>query len=142
MTYILSAVWTPRGKAKYGKALVPPQDPFKTAGSATQLLFWIFSQYASNTATQGEAKEIGRGLIDAPGREIRHVPSGLTFRIDPVDAAPHPCPCDDDTGNPCERLVLPDDHANADAEDALCLGCFTWRRGMVACLPENSAHAK
>jgi hypothetical protein len=135
MNFVLAAVRPSEGEAKYGKALVPEQDPFTTAGSAIRLLIWIFSQEASVPVTLGEAREIGRGLIDAPGREIRHSPTGLTFRIDPADKAPHACPC-------CGRLVLPEDHAYAAAEDAYCLGCFTWDRNTPACLPANSAHTR
>ncbi len=62
-----------------------------------------------------------------------HTQSGLIFRTDPAESAPHPCPC-------CLRLVLPTDHEQASLEDAYCLGCFTWDRNTAQCLPANSAH--
>lgn len=130
MTFVLSAIRPPEGGARYGKAVL---CYFASAGSAIELVGGLFSQ-SSDADRSEEAKEIALGLVDAPGREIRHDGTGLTFRVDPLSSAPHPCPC-------CGRLVLPDDHAYADAEDAFCPGCFTWDRNVPACLPENSAHA-
>lgn len=65
--------------------------------------------------------------------EVTH--KGVTFRIDPAERPPNVCPC-------CGRLVKPGDHSNAGDEDALCLGCFTWKRGVPQCLPANSAHTE
>lgn len=131
--FVLSVIHPPEGEAKHGKAEVPEQKPFTSAGSAIMLVAWVFGGISLDTVTLGEAREIGRGLMDAPGREIKHGSSGLTFRIDKVEDAPHPCPC-------CRGLVLPTDHAYAHDEDASCLGCFTWDRKIPPCLPENSAH--
>lgn len=131
--FVLSAICPPEGEAGFGKAEVLEEDPFTSLGSEVERLIGVFSRKFS-TATFNESRDIARGLVDAPGREIKHGDTGLTFRIDPTDKAPHACPC-------CGRLVLPEDHAYADAEDAYCTGCFTWDRKVEACLPENTAHA-
>ena len=140
MSYVLSVIHPPVAPAAFGKAVTPEQDPFSSLGSAVKLLVWLFSTEAPGTTTLGDAKAIGRELLDAPGREYRHAESGLTFRIDPADNAPHACPCNKGDDNPCGRLVLPTDHADAHMEDAYCLGCFTWSRDVAACLPANTAH--
>jgi hypothetical protein len=135
MNYVLSVIHPPVPPAAYGRAVTPAQDPFTSLGSAVKLVVWVLSTERPGTATLGDAKVIGRELMDAPGREFRHAESGLTFRIDPADDAPHPCPC-------CERLVLPGDHALAHHEDALCEGCYTWARGVTACQPGRTAHTE
>jgi hypothetical protein len=142
MSFVLSAVRPPEGEAQYGKALVPEQDPFTVVGSAIRMVVWVFAQQSA-PVTVGEAREIGRNLMDAPGREIRHSGTGFTFRLHKVGKygeVPHPCPCDDD-GNTCGRLVLPTDHALAADEDAYCLGCYPWDRNIPACLPKSTGHA-
>lgn len=129
MTYVLSVVFPPVDGAKHGKAAV--MEP------VTQL------QYAGDVAGDKliaseiptlEARAFGNELARlGTGVNVLHKETGLTFRVEPVRAAPHPCPC-------CGGLVLVDDHAYAHDEDAYCLGCFTWDRNVSPCLPGNSAH--
>lgn len=90
---------------------------------------WMHPEVANRYAEQVMSKNVGEESVETG--------TGLYFRVDSADSAPHACPCDG-----CGRLVLPDDHAYATAEDAYCLGCFTWSRDIPACLPENSAHTQ
>lgn len=124
MSYVLSVIHPPTGGAAYGKAVT--LDPVATKGALQRRIEYVLMTEAG--ADKSGSMAFGLAVITAdPGWEIQHE-SGMTFRIDPADEAPHPCPC-------CGRLVLP-----ADLEDTLCAGCFTWNRGDVQCLPENTAH--
>jgi hypothetical protein len=59
-------------------------DPFTTVGSAIMRVIWALAQ-ESTQATTGDARRIGRALMDAsPGVEMRHDASGLLFRLDPA----------------------------------------------------------
>lgn len=133
MRFILSAIRPPEGETKYGKAVTPGRDPFESVAGATKAVTWVLANRTPGSVVPSVARGIAQEVMESPGREFRHAATGLTFRVDPEGEAPHPCPC-------CERLVMPDDHAYAGAEDAYCLGCFTWSRDIEACLPENSAH--
>ena len=130
--YVLSITHPPENGAAFGKAVVSRAmashafaveyavQPLMVAG----LPYSEATLFASEVWAQSEE----------PGAVVTHKPTGITFRIDPADNVPHPCPC-------CDRLVLPTDHLYAYAEDAYCLGCFTWSRNVEACLPENTAHS-
>ena len=130
MSYVLSIVHPPENGATFGKAEV------------TEVVTHV--QYAADLAGQmlidgGENTLPARFFANHLANEVHSMPyaypgTGLTFRIDPADNAPHPCPC-------CGRLVLPDAHGQARHEDAYCLGCYTWARGDEGCLPRNTAHS-
>lgn len=86
------------------------------------------------TVTSEEARRFGLTLTRKPlATEWVNTETGFIFRIDGSKYPPNVCPC-------CKALVRPDDHEAAGQEDALCLGCFTWKRGVPQCLPENTAH--
>jgi hypothetical protein len=141
MSYVLTVIHPPVNGAAFGKAVVLDPVPYHATAAKRQARYVLETE---GGATHEESGDFGMKLVLAEvGRLVTHEPSGLTFRIDPADSAPHPCPCgnEEDGENICRRLVLPTDHAYADAEDAYCLGCFTWSRDVEACLPENTAHA-
>lgn len=133
MSYVLTIIHPPTGGAAYGKArsYPPALSHVFAVEYAVQPLMGAGLPYSEAT---GFASRVWARAA-APGAMSVHEPTGIAFRIDPATDAPHPCPCDG-----CDRLVLPTDHAYADAEDAYCLGCFTWSRTVEACLPENTAH--
>lgn len=131
MSYVLTVIHPPVAPAVYGKAEV---------SEARSLV-----QYAADLAGQMlidggvrtlPARFFANHLANEPfGMPYVHDDTGLAFRIDPADNAPHPCPC-------CSRAVFPGDHADAHMDDAYCTGCFTWNRGDVQCLPANTAHTE
>lgn len=133
--FVLSVVRPPEGEARYGKATV--SDPTPDRGKLFTLTYWalrkrdgwMHPEVANRYAEQVMCADIGQEMVETS--------TGLRFRTDKAEDAPHVCPCDN-----CSRLVLPTDHAYASADDAYCLGCFTWDRNIPACLPENSAHAE
>lgn len=134
--YVLTVIHPPEGGAAYGKAEV--RAPITNVVDTSHAAFRVMVGRARPGMAWGQADQYRAILVSAAIRDGHGevtVPSGFTFRIDPADNPPHPCPCDG-----CGRLVLPTDHAYADAEDAYCLGCFTWNRGDVQCLPESTAH--
>jgi hypothetical protein len=133
--FVLSIIQPPEGEAKYGKATVSEPLP---RGRLFTLAYWalrnrdgwMHPEVANRYAEQVMSKGLGKESVETG--------TGLHFRVDAVENAPHICPCE----GGCGRLVLPDDHAYADAEDAYCDGCFTWDRNTPACLPANSAHTR
>lgn len=131
MDYVLTVIHPPVNGAAFGKAVT--LDPVRYHATAAKRQARYVLETEGGT-TREESGEFGVKLVRAEnGRLITHEWSGLAFRIDRADNAPHPCPC-------CGRLVEPGDHAYAHDEDAYCLGCFTWSRNVEACLPENTAH--
>jgi hypothetical protein len=140
VSYVLSVIHPPEAPAAYGKAEVFEPVAVRIMGYGRVLR--IAASYG--LLPTHEASDMLTEVLSSmrPGEEWVHDPTGLTFRIDPADNAPHPCPCGEDEDNPCGRLVLPTDHAYADQDDAYCGGCFTWNRGAVACLPANTAHTE
>lgn len=135
MNYVLSVVEPPEPPAAYGRAFTFDPVPTLTA-VYHQASYILTTEYDAPLA---QAEEFASALIaDVAGERAKHrtdEDTGVTFWIHPEAAAPHPCPC-------CGRLVQVTDHAYADAEDAYCLGCFTWSRSVRQCLPANSAHTK
>lgn len=128
--YVLSVIHPPEEGAAFGKAEV--LDPVNSRDTVWRRVFHVLETDCDDLAiASAGADEV---TSTHQGVEVRPSGTGIAFRIDPVDNAPHPCPC-------CDRLVLPTDHAYANAEDAYCLGCFTWSRNVEACLPENTAHS-
>lgn len=137
MSYVLSVIHPPTAPAAFGQARVVGKAV--TPELAADMLVRSVSTEAQ--IPEDDRPEIARKLLSArmpsgwslyltgPGRE------GWRLRVDHADNAPHPCPC-------CERLVLPEDHADAHLDDAYCLGCFTWKRDVPGCLPANSAHTE
>lgn len=139
MKYVLSTVHPPEAPAAYGKAVV--LDPVGTKEALQSRIEYVLTTEAG--ADKSEAMSFGLTVITAdPGWEFTHS-SGMVFRFDPADNAPHPCPCGVDDGgtNVCGRLVLPSDHAYAHDESSYCTGCFTWNSG-PQCLPANTAHTE
>jgi hypothetical protein len=127
--FVLSYTLPPVGGAKYGKArtLEIAEKPHAIAAATEVLVARRIDRYeAERYALALARKDTGTNWV--------HTATGIVFRIDPADRAPNSCPC-------CGRLVLPGDHALAGTEDAYCLGCFTWKRGMAPCSPHESAHA-
>ena len=127
--FVLSYVMPPVDGAGYGKATV--SDPIAPREVAFNLVL------AALPGTEvGETRDFfQRKLWQKPWSQlITHEGSGIQFRLDDMQSAPNVCPC-------CGRLVLFGDHALAGSDDAYCLGCFTWERGMEPCLPENTAHS-
>lgn len=132
MSYVLSVIHPPVAPAAYGKAEVFAK-PLPLQSAASNATLFLLNQRGTSNS---ECVEFGKLLLRADtGAGAAHRPSGFIFRIDPADNAPHPCPC-------CGRLVLPTDHADAGMEDAYCLGCFTWSRDKIQCLPANTAHTE
>lgn len=140
MGYVLSVIHPPVAPAAFGKAVVSPGMPSHAFAVeyAVQPLMGAGLSYDEATRFAGE---VWLGA-ETTGQVIRHEPTGIEFRIDPADQAPHPCPCGEDDDNPCRRLVLPTDHAYAHDEDAYCLGCYTWSRDVKQCLPVNTGHTE
>lgn len=140
MWYVLTTIYPAIKPAAYGRAEVstPTRSQLLACEHAVKplmragLSFDEATYYASGIWTDASQ----------PGAVTTHGATGLSFRIDRADDAPHPCPCGIDEDDPCGRLVLPDDHAYAYAPDAYCLGCFTWNRGDVQCLPANTGHTQ
>lgn len=140
MSYVLTVIRPALKPAAYGRAEVSVPQPSHALAVefAVRPLMDAGLPYPEAT---GFASQIWLGS-EHPGAVVTHEATGLSFRIDPADNAPHPCPCGSDEDDPCARLVLPNDHAFAFAPDAYCRGCFTWNRGDVPCLPANSGHTK
>jgi hypothetical protein len=134
--FVLSVIQPPKGEAEYGKATV--SEPHADRGKLFTLAYWAIRKRDGWLHPEVANRSAEPILSMAVGEEVVEAHTGLRFRIDSAENAPHPCPCEDG----CGRLVLPDQHAYADAEDAYCLGCFTWDRNTPACLPANSAHAR
>lgn len=135
MSYVLTIVHPPVAPAAFGKSLVSAARPSQLFAAELAV-----HQLTLEGVDRGEASRFAASIWSASeeiGKEVRHEPTGLTFRIDPADNAPHSCPCDG-----CGRLVLPTDHRDAGMEDAYCLGCFTWNRDDIQCLPANTAHTE
>lgn len=131
MSFVLSVIRPPEGEAKYGKATT--LDPVGTMAAVERRVEYVLKSEGADT-NDAVSFSLVVGAADPGWQILPHDGTGLTFRVDKAEDTPHPCPC-------CGRLVLPTDHAYADAEDAYCTGCFTWSRNTEACLPENSAHA-
>lgn len=129
--FVLSYVLPPAEGAAFGKATV--LSPVRYTAHAAVAMSLVLQQRGQFTHTQAKRLALSLGRAET-GTEWTEPQTGITFRIDPADQAPHACPC-------CGRLVLPTDHAYAHDEDAYCLGCFTWDRNTPQCLPENSAHS-
>lgn len=131
MSYVLSVIKPPENGAAFGKAEVhPPMQALQSAAVVVTLTLVTFANVEDR-----EAEKFGLSLLTKrTSADIRHDASGIIFRIDPEGRAPNACPC-------CGRLVTWGDHALAGSDDAYCLGCFTWKRGMVPCSPHESAHA-
>lgn len=131
MSYVLTFTRPPRPGAAFGPAKVYPGEQQK-AQAAQRARGSLLRRGVDNEA----ASVLAVRLLDEPlGTEITDTRTGHIYRIDGAESAPHLCPC-------CRRMVLPTDHAYADADDAYCLGCFTWRRDVPQCLPANSAHTE
>lgn len=131
MSYVLSVIHPPVAPAAYGKAVVLEPAPTKEA-LQSRVEYVLVSEAAMD---KGIAMAHGLTVLSGdPGWETT-TGSGFILRYDDADSAPHPCPC-------CGRLVLPTDHADAGMEDAYCLGCFTWSRDNIQCLPANTAHTE
>lgn len=131
MGFVLSVIHLPEGEAKYGKVRVSPALPaWMTVRDAA---FDVLCEQRGSGVSQDEAWLFAEQFMDKVGVDLTEPKTGLVLRMDKEEDAPHPCPC-------CGRRVLPDDHADAGAEDAFCLGCFTWDRNVPACLAKNSAH--
>lgn len=129
--FVLSIVLPPEEGAAFGESMV--FDPVHQLGlvpvAGSAFLFRRPEIIDRESARMALAMVTHAPLTT----EVMH--KGVTFRIDPAEYPPNVCPC-------CGRLVKPDDHAFAGTPDAYCLGCFTWKRGVDACLPENSAHTE
>lgn len=142
MSFTLGVIEPPQGEAKYGKAAVIPSLPDRmTVRNITFDKLWTADPNAPATPDEGpwehdaQAWKFAEQFMSAEsGTELTDPRTGLHFRIDKAEDAPHPCSC-------CGRLVLPADHAYAHDPDAYCTGCYTWDRNVAACLPENTAHA-
>lgn len=134
--WVLSVIQKPEGGAAYGKAETfhGHLNPLRASREAAEIL--IEAGVPGEDADRFGAYDLWPAA--RKGISVTHDGTGLTFRIDEAENAPHSCPCEDG----CGRLVLPTDHPYADAEDAFCPGCFTWDRNTPACLPGNTAHAK
>lgn len=131
MGYVLSVIHPPVAPAAFGNAVV--LDPVGTKEALQRRVEYVLMTEAG--ADKGSAMAFGLTVTTSnPGWEIAEGSSGLVFRFDPADDAPHPCPC-------CGRLVLPTDHAYAHDPDAYCLGC--WADSVnPGCLPANTAHTE
>lgn len=130
--YVLSVVHPPIGLAAYGRAVV--SSPALHRGWAVRAPGRLIMQDFG--CSQSDADALTNAMRTLPdGTPCTDVATGLTFRIDLADSAPHPCPC-------CDRLVLPTNHAYAADEDTYCDGCFTWSHNIPACLPANTAHTE
>lgn len=131
MNYVLSIVLPPEGGAAFGKAMV-----FETVPTIGMISLsgpgYLFNH---PEIIDRESARLALQMVGSAGTGSEVTHKGVTFRIDPADRAPNACPC-------CGRLVLFGDHALAGSDDAYCLGCFTWKRGMTPCLPENTAHTE
>jgi hypothetical protein len=129
--YVLSYVQPPKDGAAFGKAVV--LDPRKHTSHTAVQVSAVLREHNPHM-TRSEADRYGLQIARKDLRvESVESSTGLRFRIDSEDRAPNVCPC-------CGRLVDFGDHVLAGSDDAYCLGCFTWKRGMTPCLPENTAH--
>lgn len=130
MRYTLSIIAPPMEGAGFGRAMTHPnlRHPVDIAGAVRAYINVLWPETGISRQDR-----FPRTVADAEnGTYHTHEASGMTFRVDPDDRPPHPCPC-------CTRLVVPTDHAYADADDAYCLGC--WGDTITpGCLPQNSAH--
>lgn len=131
--YVISYVQPPKDGAAFGKATV--SDPLPERQNLHTVAYWALRKcdpcmhpdVVNRYAKQIMRKDLGVESVEAS--------TGLIFRIDDADNPPNVCPC-------CGRLNKPGEDAFAGVEDAYCLGCFTWKRGMTACLPANTAHSE
>jgi hypothetical protein len=124
MSYVLSVIHPPKNGAAYGRA-----DSFLPVGMLGVVATIIAARLTPpDIDSDPDVNAFAVTVIGQPlGTEMTYAEKGLTFRIDPMTNAPHPCPC-------CRRTVLP-----ADLEGALCGGCYTFD-DTEQCLPENTAH--
>ena len=130
--FVLSVTRPPADGAAFGMSRVISDLP-TTAAVAREATWILCGEPFRGQA--GDSRRLASSLVCRdPGTQWVDTDTGLTFRVDSADNAPHPCPC-------CARLVLPTDHAYAYTEDAYCLGCFTWKRDTPQCLPANTAHS-
>ncbi|MCP9209570.1 hypothetical protein [Streptomyces cucumeris] len=132
MSFVLSVIQPPEGEARYGKATV--STPVPERKNLHTIAYWAMRKHSPHMHPDEISRYAGQIANKKTGEVAVEASTGLAFRVDEEEDAPHACPC-------CERLVLPEDHAHASAEDAYCLGCFTWDRNTEQCLPGNSAHA-
>lgn len=131
MSYVLSVIHPPVAPAAFGQATIT--EEVISADHAADVAGDVLIRMEVPTMA---ARRFGTELAQlGTGTAKQHPGTGVSFRIDPADEAPHPCPC-------CGRLVLPTDHADAAMEDAYCTGCFTWERNVPQCLPANTAHTE
>lgn len=154
MTFILSIIEEPVGDAAFGRADVErlPLDRH-TARNRVYKHLYELDPNAPQTPDEGRVWKhdktawafAERMLTAQPGEELTEPRTGLTFRLDDPENAPHACPCgrlrdqEEGTNVRCGRLVLPGDHAYAEDPDAYCTGCWgdTINPG---CLPKGTAH--
>lgn len=133
MSYVLSVIHPPVAPAAHGKAVIMQEEVIEIqhAGDAAgDVLIRMDVPVMVARMFGNHLARIGTGVTET------HQLSGFAFRVDPADNAPHPCPC-------CERLVLPEDHAYAGHDDALCTGCFSWGPPQIPqCHPANTAHTE
>lgn len=133
MSYVLSVIHPPVAPAAFGRAVVLDPVAYHATAAKRQARYVLEME---GGVSREESGEFGIKLVLAQhGTPVTHKPTGFTFRIDPADEAPHPCPC-------CGRLVLPTDHAEAAMDDAYCLGCFTWDSKISGCWPDRTAHTE
>lgn len=131
MSFVLSVVMPPVAPAAFGQASITEVVTEKqhAVDVAGDILIRMDVPVMA-------ARQFGIRLGDTDtSTDVLHETSGVVFRIDDAEFPPNVCPC-------CDRLVKPGDHAMARTDDAYCLGCFTWKRDMIACLPENTAHTE
>lgn len=99
--YVLTIIHSARDGADF-KVETPEQDPFTSRGAAVQRVLYYLIK-ASGEAALDEAQEVGRELMETPGREVRHARTGLTFRLD--EASPlFPTDVPRETSDPVRRL--------------------------------------
>ena len=132
MNFVLSVITPPQGAAGYGTATA--SDP-KSLDDLHTVAYWALRTAAPWMHADELSRYAGQIVSTTSGAEKVESFTGLRFRIDAEEDAPHPCPC-------CLRLVLPKDYIYADAKDAYCLGCVAWKRDIPACLAVNTAHGK
>lgn len=132
MSFVLSVVRPPEEGAAFGKATV--SDLLTSRETAVNLVAHVLKD---SGMTHQEIRSFFQRKVWQKewSQEITHEGTGIQFRLDDMQFVPNVCPC-------CGRLVKHGDHALAGSEDAYCLGCFTWKRGVPQCLPENTAHTE
>lgn len=130
--FVLSIVSPAEGDAKYGKAWI--SRPLEVKSDLRTPAHTALRRRNPHMTIDEASRYAGQIVAKDPGAVSVESSTGLLFRIDTEENAPHLCPC-------CGRLVLRDDHRYADTENAHCLGCFTWEVDAPPHLPENSAHS-